>query len=292
MIASDATKFTEHPLQLESKIGLNFSLAFRPVIEFGISVFKFDFDPIQVFADVPKYDGSLVLVSGVDDNCNPSPASTGQHLSYNGDFSFDIGVGAKIDLTDKIAFAPQHVIASTKVFPASTCFAIGPKATPVAIVSTPAAVVTKESVSALDPTTSAAGVTTAAVPETTAVSNSTVPSSSRFTLKHRKSTATVGPLSTALPSGGLTTTTVVLSRLTTYPVTITQISNSSAYTTTVETTSAIVFTRTMTYCATCAAPTATGSGDGPWLNGTADGSAPPTAAIPRLRRRLGNFRLI
>ena len=240
---------------------MNVTAAFRPIIEFGISVFNFDFEPVQVFADVPRYEGSLLLASGLDDNCNPSVASTTEHLSYRSDFTFDIGVGAKIDLTDKIAFAPQHVIASTRVFPSSTCFALGPKESSTQVASSTVAV-----------------VNTPAGPGPVAPATTAAPS--------------VGPITSVLPTGGLLTTTVVLSSLNTQTLIVTKTSGSSVVIHTTATATAVPFTRTMTYCATCVVmPTATGTGNAPWMNGSSQESAPAVAALPKLRRRVGRVRL-
>lgn len=127
-IGFDAT-FTPLPFTLpDSTPGVNISIAFRPVIAIGVNLLGIDIDPVTVFADIPKYEVGLALLTNVDDKCQPLATSAtggGVHLRLSSDFVLDLGVGvmvgAMVQLTTSIAFTPSVPILSKVLSPFSTC---------------------------------------------------------------------------------------------------------------------------------------------------------------------------
>ena len=121
----DGTTFEPLPFEVDTPTtGVNFSVAFRPTLSLGITVLDKNFDPVNAFLDVPKFQGTVALVEGVDDTCAPA-AGGSDHLSLNTDFVLDVGVGADINLFDVIKVQPAFPLASTTLAPFSTCIALG-----------------------------------------------------------------------------------------------------------------------------------------------------------------------
>ena len=121
----DKTNFKELPLQInDPRLGANFSVAFRPVLELGISLLEIDINPIVVFADIPKFEGTIQLVPNGDATCKAA-ANGSPHVSFNGDFVLDIGVGIDIKLTDQLKLNPSVTLAEATLLPFSTCFEFG-----------------------------------------------------------------------------------------------------------------------------------------------------------------------
>ena len=115
------TTFSALPFALDNTTGaVGFSVAFRPTIELGITVVDKKFDPVNIFADIPKFEGTLALSNNVTAGC----AATGTNLLLNTDFDFDLGLGASIDVFG-LSINPQLNLFSTKVLPSSTCFNLG-----------------------------------------------------------------------------------------------------------------------------------------------------------------------
>ena len=126
----DAFNITKIPLTIHDDGGgrLEFAIAFRPQIEMGIQALTLDVDPMVIFVDLPKINGTMEKLENVDDKC--STVSNGaDHLYYQHSMEMGVGIGGNINLL-VINASPQMTLASkTKMYSYSTCISYGAKST-------------------------------------------------------------------------------------------------------------------------------------------------------------------
>ena len=99
--------------------GLNYSIAFRPVFSVGVTVLEKEIEPFEMMFDVPKVSGNIAIAQNVDETC----AATGGYDAFDVDasFTFDMGIGADIDLGVWSATPSAMLVSTTGLFPMKTC---------------------------------------------------------------------------------------------------------------------------------------------------------------------------